>query len=393
MNQRLIQYSPEMEGPQEMQAGPLGAVAPGAVYRSGVFSEGQLLESAATLLEARGDVALERALDRLIVRAAMAVGAILNPGLRRALRSRLHRYARHALPLAGRTPAGRTTSQAARQSGLELEGLSPEDKEFELAKDFVRHAALAVRDSIHPPRGAADATSSAAGRPTSDFTPSHYRFKEINMHDIDRTQFEFTNEEFEFEQNPWANEYGGGLSEAEEMELATELLSVNSEAELDQFLGNLVRRATKAVGSFVSSPLGQSVGSVLKGIAKKAIPMAGNAIGGYLGGPLGAKIGNGLANAASNALGLEGEMAGEDREFEGAKQFVRIAAQTASKAVAAPAGADPRMIAQQAATAAARQLAPGLLSGATAPAAAGPSPVTASGRWLRRGNKIVIYGA
>jgi len=216
------------------------------------------------------------------------------------------------------------------------------------------------------------------------------------MHDIDRTQMEYENEQFEFAENEWSPEAGGAFSEAEEMELAGELLSVSNEGELDRFLGDLVSRATKAVGSFARSPIGQAVGGVLKGVAKKALPMAGTAIGTYFGGPLGAKIGSGLANAASNALGLEAEMAGEDREFEGAKQFVRLAAQTAAQAAAAPPGADPRTVAQQAAVAAAKQLAPGLLSAAAAaatPAAAARAGAATSGRWVRRGNRIVVFGA
>ena len=220
------------------------------------------------------------------------------------------------------------------------------------------------------------------------------------MHDFDRTQPEFSNEQFEFEQNEWSPE-SGTFNESEEMELATELLGVSNEGELDRFLGDLVSRATKAVGSFARSPIGQAVGGVLKGVAKKAIPMAGSAIGNYFGGPLGAKIGSGLANAASDALGLEGEMANEDREFEGAKQFVKLAAQTAAQAASAPQGSDPRAVAQQAAVAAARALAPGLLAGMSAgpggaPGMAPHGPAGAgvkSGRWLRRGNKIVLYGA
>ncbi|RZI55947.1 MAG: hypothetical protein EOP37_26185 [Rubrivivax sp.] len=220
------------------------------------------------------------------------------------------------------------------------------------------------------------------------------------MHDLDRTQMEYENEQFEYGENEWSTE-SGAFSEAEEMELANELLSVTNEGELDRFLGNLLSRATKAIGNFARSPAGQAVGGVLKGVAKKALPMAGSAIGSYFGGPLGAKIGSGLANAASNALGLEAEMAGEDREFEGAKQFVRLAAQTAAQAASAPPNADPRAVAQQAAVAAARQLAPGLLTGGASAGGVGantPSTATrpgaaASGRWVRRGHRIVIYGA
>ncbi|GGZ10176.1 hypothetical protein ACFFTM_17100 [Pseudoduganella plicata] len=233
------------------------------------------------------------------------------------------------------------------------------------------------------------------------------------MHDIDRTTLEFGQEtglemeQYEFGQGEWTGEGGGLLSEADEMELANELLSVSNEQELDQFLGNFLKKAASVAGSVIKSPVGQAVGGVLKGVAKKAIPLAGGAIGGYFGGPLGAKIGSGLASVAGSALGLEaeGELSGEDREFEGARTFVRLAADTVNKAAQAR-GGDPRQIAQQAATAAARQFAPGLLGqggqngkqGAQGgqgrqPGMAGAGgPGASSGRWMRQGRKIVLYG-
>ncbi len=240
------------------------------------------------------------------------------------------------------------------------------------------------------------------------------------MHDIDRTTLEFGQEtgyemeQYEFGQGEWTGEGGGLLSEADEMELANELLSVSNEQELDQFLGNFLKKAASVAGSVIKSPIGQAVGGVLKGVAKKAIPLAGGAIGGYFGGPLGAKIGSGLASAAGSALGLEaeGELSGEDREFEGAKTFVRLAADTVNKAAQAR-GGDPRQIAQQAATAAARQFAPGLLGGGKGNGQGGQMGQmggqggagggqgrpqqggrgASSGRWMRQGRKIILYGA
>jgi hypothetical protein len=216
----------------------------------------------------------------------------------------------------------------------------------------------------------------------------------------------FEAEQFEFGQTEWSGE-SSLFSEAEEMELANELLSVSNEAELDQFLGGFLKRAAKAVGGAIRSPVGQAIGGMLKGVAKKALPMAGTAIGGYFGGPLGAKIGGGLANAASSALGLEAEMMQqEDHEFEGARQFVRLASNTVSRAVSAPAGGDPKAAALAAVQAATRQFAPGLLAGRPAMPPSAPSGPTASarpggaaqgrgqsGRWMRQGNKIILFGA
>jgi hypothetical protein len=70
------------------------------------------------------------------------------------------------------------------------------------------------------------------------------------------------------------------FSEAEEMELASDLLGITREAELDHFLGGLIKGAGQAVGKFVRSPTGQALGGVLTGAAKQALPTIGSAIGG-----------------------------------------------------------------------------------------------------------------
>ena len=58
-------------------------------------------------------------------------------------------------------------------------------------------------------------------------------------------ELEFEN--FEFEDSEWSGE-GEVFSEAELMELAGELLEINSEAELDHFLGKLIKKAGSALG-------------------------------------------------------------------------------------------------------------------------------------------------
>jgi hypothetical protein len=197
----------------------------------------------------------------------------------------------------------------------------------------------------------------------------------------------FESEQFEYEA-PWGGEV---FSEAELMELAAELLEVRDEAELDRFLGGLIKKAGQAIGQVVKSPIGKAVGGVLKGVAKQALPIAGTALGAYFGGPLGAKVGSGLASMAGKALGLELEgLSLEDREFEGAKQFVKFAGETVKSAVSAPPVADPRTAAQSAARTAAQQHIPGLLRPATVAAAAPAAGRVRAGRWLRRGRNIVI---
>lgn len=210
------------------------------------------------------------------------------------------------------------------------------------------------------------------------------------MGNLDSTFMEYSPEfeNFEFEASEWSGE-GEVFNEAELMELAGELLEVDSEAELDQFLGKLIKRAARSVGRAIRSPIGRAVGGFLKGAAKMALPLAGTALGGAVGGPLGATIGGGLASAAGNALGLEAEMLNsEDQEFEGAKQFVRMSGEAIKSALAAPAHVDPTSAAQQAVTAAAAKLAPGLMGRTPAGVPAGTSG--RSGRWVRKGRNIVL---
>ena len=82
---------------------------------------------------------------------------------------------------------------------------------------------------------------------------------------------------------------GSVFSETEELEFAAEFLEVQSEHGLDRFLGDLISRAGKAVGTIVRSPIGQALGGVLKNAARQALPIAGRAIGGYVGGGTGAQ--------------------------------------------------------------------------------------------------------
>jgi hypothetical protein len=203
------------------------------------------------------------------------------------------------------------------------------------------------------------------------------------MHDIDRSPLEFgETESFEYPS-------GEVFNESQETELASEMLEIGSEAELDHFLGDLISKAGQAVGQFVSSPTGQALGGLLKGAAKKVLPMAGQALGGYFGGPTGAKIGGQLASAATNLFEAE------DHELDTAKSFVRMAGEAVKTAAAAPPGANPRAVATAAITQAAQTHLPSLVGSAPVP---GPGPNGANGgrshagRWIRRGSKIVLYG-
>ena len=98
-------------------------------------------------------------------------------------------------------------------------------------------------------------------------------------------------ETFESETFEVSGETGAGvLNETEEMELAAELLEVKDEQELDRFLGGLIRRVGRAIGTVVRSPIGSAIGGVLKSVARRALPAAAGALGTFIGEPLGAQI-------------------------------------------------------------------------------------------------------
>jgi hypothetical protein len=220
----------------------------------------------------------------------------------------------------------------------------------------------------------------------------------MTMHDIDRTRLEAEWEvdgldgeaeyeadyeayeaEFEFE-SEWEYEAEGPFSEAEEMELAAELLEITDEYELDQFIGKLVRRGARAVGRAIKSPTGRA-------LTRKLLPIAGRAVGNLIVPGAGGVVGARLAAGAGRAFGLELEgLTPEDQEFEVARRVVRLAGDAAQKAATAPSSVPPDAAASRAVASAARKHAPGLVP---AGAAAGGQ----QGRWVRKGRAIVIYGA
>jgi hypothetical protein len=254
------------------------------------------------------------------------------------------------------------------------------------------------------------------------------------MHDTDRTMGR-TNMEFGFQGEGNMNEFYAEmengefqgeqplLHEEELNEMAAELLSVTNDRELEQFLGDVFKKVGSAVGSFVRSPIGQQMGGMLKGVAKQALPMVGQAVGNYFAPGVGGAIGQQVGSAAGQVFGLELEgLSNEDRDFEVAKQFVRLAADAAQTAAHAPANQSPAAAAQHAITDAAQRYAPGLLnavgthtngspsngsptngtrsngtpafaaSGYGAQNGAATGSGASSGRWVRKGQKLIVYG-
>jgi hypothetical protein len=189
---------------------------------------------------------------------------------------------------------------------------------------------------------------------------------------------------------------GSLFSESEEDNFAAELLTITDEGELDQFLGDLFKKASQAVGGFLKSPIGKALGGALKGVIRKSLPMVGRAAGNLLVPGAGGAVGGALLPAAGRMFGLEIEsLSPEDAEFQVAKGLVRLAGGAASNAAQAPPSTPMQKIVQSALTAAAQQYAPGLLRGATPKTGSRqgrPRPQQTSGRWMRRGNSIILLG-
>jgi len=182
------------------------------------------------------------------------------------------------------------------------------------------------------------------------------------------------------------------LNEAEELELALELMEVSNEAEMEQFLGNLFKgalRGLKKVGSVVGKVAGP-----LKGIIKTALPIVAPIAGSIIPG-VGTALGGVLGNVVSQALELEGEMEQEEANLERARRLVRIAATAAHQAAAAPASANPAAVLNNAVVNAARQHLPGTDLSALVRTASGGGSAGApqAGQWVRREGKIVLVGA
>jgi hypothetical protein len=208
------------------------------------------------------------------------------------------------------------------------------------------------------------------------------------MHDIDNVANEIIDQ---LTQDRLSGEFDGpsaSYGNDREMELAVDLLGASSDAELDQFFGDVFKKIGRVGADLLRGPAGQMLKGALRSVAKKALPMAGSALGGMFGGPAGGSLGGKLAGALGNAVGLELELSESELEEEVAKRVIRVANDAAVQvAKGAQLGADPKAVVTQALQGALKQHLPGLGG------ASGTTPDGArAGRWVRRGSQIIIYG-
>ncbi|WP_053620025.1 hypothetical protein [Nocardiopsis sp. NRRL B-16309] len=383
-------------------------------YGDGATEETEL---AYELVDADGPEELDRFIGGLVRKAARSVGRTLRSDVGRAVGTVVRDAVSGAADTGVSALAGSVGGAVGRRVGSreagerigrriaagalkrfgqgELESDSGE-ADLEVARDLVRFAeetarrAARSRVGANPWRAAVDAALAAAnevgvdigGRGRADGDRDGASRDEG---DGDTDEFGFPQESEDDPGDGFADT--GDADEGEEMELAAELLSVTDDAELDEFLGKVFRRARKSVKRAVRGPVGRRLGRALKGVAKKALPIAGGAAGTALGGPMGGTVGAALGSAAGRMFELELEgLSPEDQEFEVARRFVRLADEAARQAALAPPDLEPQVAARQALAGAAQRYAPGLVR--TESEVGAPR----SGRWVRRGRSIVITG-
>jgi hypothetical protein len=129
-------------------------------------AESRGVELAAELLDVTNEAELERFLGRVVAATARGVGGRLPAGTGRSLVAVLRRTAERTLPtlatLLGDPMGPPAAATSARVYGLELEGMSAEDRDYEIARQFLRFAQSATARAATAPASAAVAVAGAA---------------------------------------------------------------------------------------------------------------------------------------------------------------------------------------------------------------------------------------
>jgi hypothetical protein len=414
----LTDYSPLTETTE-----PYSSIEFAGPSAAGVFSEDEELELASGLLEITTERELGEFVDGLVGNAEQALNQAVEPAVEHDIGDILKGIAKVALPIIGGVaggffggPGGAALGSSLAGSvghafGLELEGLSPEDSEFEVGKQFVKFAGATVKNALEvdPDMDPATIAHQAAVEAARVYAPGLMNISATNnpihtdhghnrrwLSNGDKGDVTMPNSNG-MQLGSSAPSFGGSrprngsvISEEEQMDIAADLMELEEEEEFENFLGDLVSRGAQAVGKFIDSPTGQAVAGALKDAAKQLLPVAGQAVGQYLGGPTGGQIGGALGTAAASQLEAEAE----EQEWEAANVFVRVAVDAVNNAANTPAGAHPQAVAQNAVAEAVRRHAPHLAHAFSHRRRDSTSAHLRrrSGRWARRGREIILYG-
>jgi hypothetical protein len=152
MNRALLAFNPEAEG-SGGDALLFGVASPD-VGRATALTALEELDLASSFLEVPPGSRMAAFLRHLVSRSAHCGGSAADPAVMRALHRRLVRSGSAVHAALGDAPARQVPSPET-LFGTELEGLSPEDREFETARRFVRFAVEASRLIACVPSGAA----------------------------------------------------------------------------------------------------------------------------------------------------------------------------------------------------------------------------------------------
>jgi hypothetical protein len=207
---------------EDREAGSYEAEMEGESEGGSPFSQEQEMELAAELLSLSSEQEMEQFLGGLISSVGKAAGKVISSPVGKALGGLLRKAAKTALPVVGSAVGGffggpvgaslggKLASAGGQLFGLELEGMSNEDKEFEVSRRIVRLAGNAAARAAGyqrsmPPRRAARAALAAAARRhapgllrngfpppapvDSPYVPDRWRarHRRWRMHDLDRT--------------------------------------------------------------------------------------------------------------------------------------------------------------------------------------------------------------
>ena len=166
----LTDYSPQMEFSDGSARRHFRRDHPG-----GVLNESDEMELASEFLEVANEEEFEQFLGDLFHGIGSTLGKIVNSPVGQAVGGILKNVAKTALPIAGGALGGfvggpvgamigsNLASVAGSALGLELEGLSPEDREFEASRQFVRFAGQTVANALQAdPRADPEAVAHAA---------------------------------------------------------------------------------------------------------------------------------------------------------------------------------------------------------------------------------------
>ena len=176
MNRMLLGYSPDLDVFDDAPDAIGVAMAPHVrrarthADRAALTAETDETEQAAELLDAAQRRSISAWLAQRLRCAANATGRALNPAVQAELIRWLERAARLALPASNPASPG-TAERAERFFGIELEGLSAEDQEFEIARRFVRLTTEAARRAAPAP--STWTAAAAAGRAMAQAARRH----------------------------------------------------------------------------------------------------------------------------------------------------------------------------------------------------------------------------